>query len=198
MVERPPRKTILNQAIVHELLLYDPFIGSLMWRPRPRHWFKSDHDWKCWNTKHAGNPAFNNADNHGYLFGRVLGEDYKAHRIIWLMQTGRWPNPQVDHKNHNRADNRWINLREATNRENGRNQTLRRSNTSGRVGVYCENGKWRAQISFDGRHRFLGTFPTFEAAVAGREQAERQYGFHPNHGRILRRRLRLRELGVAA
>ena len=27
--------------------------------------------------------------------------------------TGRWPDPEVDHKKRNRADNRWLNLREA-------------------------------------------------------------------------------------
>jgi hypothetical protein len=36
--------------------------------------------------------------------------------------TGDWPSEQVDHVNHNTADNRWANLRPATRSENNINR----------------------------------------------------------------------------
>jgi hypothetical protein len=37
-----------------------------------------------------------------------------AHRVAWFYITRRWPADQIDHANHNKADNRFINLREVS------------------------------------------------------------------------------------
>ena len=46
---------------------------------------------------------------------------YKAHILVWLFETGRWPNLQIDHINGIRRDNRFINLREVTQIQNSQN-----------------------------------------------------------------------------
>lgn len=52
--------------------------------------------------------------------------------------------------------------------------TVRRTNTSGVPGVDWLKGRhrWRASIGFQGRRWFLGSFATFEEAVAARKEAE--------------------------
>lgn len=50
------------------------------------------------------------------------------------------------------------------------------TNTSGHRGVYRrKNGKWRASIEFRGKRYNLGTFTTFEEAVAARTEGEKMY-----------------------
>jgi hypothetical protein len=171
---------MLTQAIVREFLHYDPDTGLLTWRHRRRCWFKNDHFCNAWNTKHAGQPAFT-AMSDGYHQGRIFDQGYQAHRVIFLWMMGRWPN-EIDHINHDRADNRWRNLREVDPYEQNGNLSLPRNNSSGHAGVVRFRGKWQASIQVNGRTRHLGTYPIFEAAVAARKAAERRYGFHVNHG----------------
>lgn len=67
----------------------------------------------------------------------------------------------IDHWNRDTLDNRRINLRVATKKQNGAN--MRRG--SGYKGVTLSKGKWRAQISCDYENHYLGTFDTAEAAA---------------------------------
>lgn len=77
----------------------------------------------------------------------------------------------ADHVNHNGLDNRRVNLRAATHRENTYN-TRSRSNSSSRFKGVCREkrspGKFVAYIRADGRQRNLGLF-------AGEEEAARAY-----------------------
>jgi hypothetical protein len=86
--------------------------------------------------------------------------------------TGAWPKHQVDHINGMRRDNRWKNLRAATNAQNSRNRRPGSNNTSGRIGVYAQRNRWCACIGIDGKTINLGCFSTFSAAVEAREKAE--------------------------
>lgn len=183
--------TQLTQAILHELLHYDPFTGALTWRKRARKWFKTNSNWKRWNTRFAGKPAFITTYglSKGYWCGSIFGKPYLAHRIIILWMTGHWPNPEVDHINQKGSDNRWANLQEVTRRDNCRNTCLPRNNTSGRIGVYRCGRLFEARITIAYRQCHLGYFKTFEEASDAREAAEREHGFSENHGR---RRLRPR------
>lgn len=36
-----------------------------------------------------------------------------------------------------------------------------------------------------GSKKYLGSFPSKESAIQARKEAERLYGYHPNHGQII-------------
>lgn len=78
-----------------------------------------------------------------------------------------------DHINRQRLDNRRRNLRAVTHKVNTRNFGIRSTNKSGIPGVALRRGRWRAEITVDGRSRHLGCFPTREAAAEARRAAER-------------------------
>lgn len=136
-------------------------------------------------TRKSGAKAFTTSDTHGYLQGRVNGVLMLAHRVAWALHYKKWPENQVDHINGCRTDNRLCNLRSANQVENARNAKRRKDNTSGAVGVcwHPRNKKWMARISANGRQRTLGYFASIEDAKAARKDAEREHGYHKNHGR---------------
>jgi hypothetical protein len=88
-----------------------------------------------------------------------IGEDrYNEADIIWCWMTGVWPTTIVDHENNNPFDNRWTNLRLATDTGNAHNrvhwggsplkwvQEIRPGEYRGRI---CANGKRICTQSFD-------------------------------------------------
>jgi hypothetical protein len=103
---------------------------------------------------------FGTVNCDGYLVGQIDCQKYVLHRVIWLMRTGHWPSEQVDHKNLNRADNRWLNLRDAELWQNGSNKGAKSNTPSGLKGVYWHRkaGRWAAQIVSKKRHYYLGLF----------------------------------------
>jgi hypothetical protein len=103
---------------------------------------------------------------HGYRIISVRGVKYRAHRLAWFYMTGEWPKEDVDHRNTIPDDNRWENLREATDHQNLQNVGMPKHNTSGLKGAnwHKEKQKWRATIQSNGKWRFLGYFKTAEEA----------------------------------
>ena len=112
----------LNQSRLKELLAYDPDTGVFT------RLVKSNRNVRIGAV--AGT-----CDSKGYGQISVDGKLYRAHRLAWLWMTGAWPVAQLDHRNGVRHDNRWENLREATNGENNQNAAIRSNNTSGFMGV---------------------------------------------------------------
>ncbi|WP_158235398.1 HNH endonuclease [Caulobacter sp. FWC2] len=114
----------------------------------------------------------------------INGRDYRAHRIIWLIQTGEWPANDIDHINGARDDNRWVNLRDVSGFENHRNKIISPRNTSGVNGIHYEKArkKWQVRIKSEGRSIALGRFDTLEEAIAARAAADAKHGFSPRHG----------------
>jgi hypothetical protein len=173
---------LLTKEIVREFLDYDTETGILTWRYRDRKWFKTDRSCKIWNTQFSGKEAFTALSSDGYFCGRILDKRYQAHRIIWLLMTGKWPE-EVDHINHDKKDNRQLNLREVSHQENGKNQS-KQKNRIGYTGIswYKRYDKWRAYIKIDDKNISLGYFNLLEDAIMARKAAELKYGFHKNHG----------------
>jgi len=163
--ELPPQELLLK------LFKYDPDTGVVTRRissgPRAR----------------AGD-IVNNKQNTGYLAVSIMHSSYLLHRIIWKMITGRDP-ISLDHINHKKEDNSWSNLREATKSENGRNVPIRIDNSSGFTGVVWNKSenKWQTYITLEGKTKHLGIFSSKLDAVAARIRANREYGYHENHGR---------------
>ncbi|TES59213.1 HNH endonuclease [Pseudomonas syringae pv. tomato] len=131
----------------------------------------------------AGRPS-GSLNSWGYVQFHFQGSYYKAHRVVWLICKGYWPE-ELDHINGNRTDNRIENLREVTRQENLRNQKIRSNNTSGVMGVGWDkcNRRWTARIRYEGKNKCIGYFKTFDEAAAARKAAEIAFGYHPNHGR---------------
>lgn len=162
----------LSAEQAKKVLSYDPETGVL--------------NWKCSLARRvkAGDVAGSD-DGQGYLQICIYGTRYKAHRLAWLIMTGGWPDGEIDHINGNRKGNNWANLREVTRQENCCNKATQRNNNSGATGVYW-NGtkqKWMAQINIGRvRHR-LGSYSSIGEATKARKAAEKEHGFHKNHGR---------------
>jgi hypothetical protein len=121
----------------------------------------------------------------GYIYIYLFGEIYSSHRLAFLYMTGQFPPEEVDHINRDSLDNRWENLKPATHSENNRNKRTNRNNTSGKMGVVWHKRKqrWEARISSDDVRQSLGYFDKLDDAIAVREKAERELGYHKNHGK---------------
>ena len=112
-------------------------------------------------------------DSKGHRQVRFNGKLFLEHRVIWFIVYGYVPE-EIDHINRQRDDNRLVNLRECTHRENNRNMNVRWDSSTRVPGVahYPRYGKFVAYITVDGKRRHLGYFAEFDAAVAARKAAE--------------------------
>lgn len=170
MNEARNAREIIEQEYINSVLEYKD--GSLYWKPTA-------------GPKRRASRLAGSNNGRGYLQVKIRGRLTMAHRIVWVMHKGPIPDGmQVDHINHIRDDNRISNLRLVTATENNRNTSLRKDNSSGRIGVYWRKDarKWSAKIRVSDRLINLGTFTEKGDAISAREIAEAMYGFHENHG----------------
>ena len=116
----------------------------------------------------------------GYLRIQVQSRDYLAHRLAWLYVHNSWPKDQIDHVNRNRSDNRLVNLRDVTNKQNLQNAGKYSHNTSGHPGVswHKQRSKWQAKITHNQKQIHLGYFENLEEAIAARKAGELKYWGH--------------------
>ena len=181
--------SIIDPALLPHLLTYDPETGALTWRERPVSMFArgkqtAEHVCARWNNKHAGEPAFTSKLQGRYFVGTLLGSNVRAHRVIWAIMTGEWPEHEIDHIDGNGLNNRWANLRDVSHDANGKNSKRPSDNTSGIVGVsQMRDGRWQAYINRDRKRINLGAFKAKGDAIAARKSAEVECNYHRNHGR---------------
>ncbi|EBY9653185.1 HNH endonuclease [Salmonella enterica subsp. enterica serovar Teko] len=97
----------------------------------------------------------------GYIRIYINKKWYLAHRLAWLYVTGKWPINVIDHTNRNKADNRFINLRDVSSRENNSN-TSRNKGTE--IGTERYAYGWRAYIGVNGKLHHLGSYATCDGA----------------------------------
>ena len=175
--------------MLHKLLVCDAKNGLLWWKERTPDMFAvgghgPEANAKGWNKQFAGKRAFTVLSD-GYHSISIFNKRYLVHRVIWAIETGAWPVDQIDHEDHNRGNNRFKNLREATHVENARNQKLSSRNTSGVMGVGWNKSakQWIARIYIKRKELHLGSFDKKDDAIAARKAAEKEIGFHKNHGR---------------
>jgi len=179
MAEDTTEKTVTPEEL-RELLDYNPDTGALTWKDRPLKYFHDNYGrytkeraYQIFKTSFAGRPALTAKNPNGYLRGNLFGKSLLAHRAAFCLMEGRWPSNQIDHINGDRSDNRWANLREATNTQNQYNQRSARGSASRFVGVSrCKkSNKWVAYICPEGVKVSLGSYGTEEEAAKARDQA---------------------------
>lgn len=165
----------IDGANVRECFDYDYVSGRLTWKERPSAGV-------TWNLRFAGKIA-GCLHSEGYVVVKCFGERYRAHRLAWLYMTGEWPSYEIDHINGDRADNRFINLREASHGENNQNLAKqKRPTTSKYIGVSYRksDGAWVAQIKGNDRTIFLGAYASEQRARdAYRIAKEKYHKFQP-------------------
>lgn len=109
----------------------------------------------------------------GYRVIEIDGTPVRANRLAWWWITGSWPEKEIDHKNQDKLDDRFENLRDVSASINCHNRKqYNQEEKSGQLpmGVYIRKGKrgvkYRAMIGVDGKLRNLGTYSTPEEAEA--------------------------------
>lgn len=142
----------ITQERLKQLLHYDPETGVFTWL-------------QSRGKAHAGFEAGTKEPGR-YVKIKLDGKQFSGHRLAWLYVTGEQPESLIDHRNGDKHDNRFSNLREARSWENSQNQKTHRTNTSGVKGV-CRNrrsGLWEVRCSVRGKNHYIGAFDDLELA----------------------------------
>lgn len=152
----------MTTALLNELktkLAYDPETGEFKW-------LTSD-------GRGRSKTGVGTISNSGYRIIYLGGRRHCAHRLAWLYVHGVLPEAEIDHINRIRHDNRIVNLRTATRKQNSENVPPHADGTYGMRGVYwhARATKWMAQICHNGKQRYLGLFVSAEEAKAAYAQA---------------------------
>lgn len=154
-------RTALTAERLRELMDYDPATGVFVKREYV------DHRGRKIRARVVGS-----VNKKGYVYIRIAGKQYLASRLAWLYMRGCWPDHEIDHKSNIRTDNRFDNLRDATELGNSGNRGPNKNNRCGFKGVFQHRaGKWCAQISLHGKHTHLGVFDTPESAARAYDAA---------------------------
>lgn len=158
----------MEQRYLKERLLYAPKKGVFYWISPPR-----GHAELL--GEEAGSVAWNASDKP-YFQIQIDGVKYKRSRLAFLYMEGRWPAEMMDHINGDSADDRWLNLREASGTQNAWNHKKRAKASDLPMGVRINSsGRFAARIGFKGRQIQLGTFDTVEKARSAYAAARMKY-----------------------
>ena len=169
-------REILTQRELKLLLRYDPETGYFFWLIKPAKQI----------AKGAIAGRGNRKNKYGYHRVRIFSVLYRQHQLAWLYVHGVWPEEDIDHINGNGLDNRIVNLRSVSHKENGKNCKLSKNSTTGINGVsFAKNcDKYYAYIDVDGERESLGYFAEKLDAICARKSTEYKYMFHKNHGSV--------------
>ena len=159
----------INQGRLKNFLHYDPETGVFKWKIANSYRVKVGDVAGCFDT------------SGGYIVIMVCNKRYYAHRLAWLYTYGEFPEDDMDHINGIKNDNRIINLRAVSHKENLKNQFIPTNNTSGHIGVgwRAERNCWRVRVQGIG----YGSFECKSDAIARVKEVYKELGFHENHGK---------------
>jgi hypothetical protein len=142
--------TDLTQADLKRFLSYNPETGVFTW-------IKSNARRRA-SCKVAGTTSAS-----GYWVIFINYKSYFAHRLAWLYMTGEWPSNQIDHRDANRLNNEWKNLRAATGSQNAKNKRPKPGHLIG-AAWHQKVQKWIPTIRVNGEKVRLGTYDCPAAA----------------------------------
>lgn len=148
---------------IREVMDYDHETGIAIWRV-------------TLSPKAVAGAVMGCADRRGRIKVQIDGRQYYLSRLIWLYQTGEMPDEQVEHRDVNSANNKWINLRLSNQSSNNANR--RPIGATGLKGV-CKNknGKYSSFIMQNRKYKNLGTFECPAAAsFAYQIEADKVWG----------------------
>ena len=160
-----------------EILNYNPETGVFTWKEK-RKWSKEV-------GSVAGHLYTHPLSGNKYIFIHTCGRQWRAHRLAFLLMTGKESEYEIDHVNGDGTDNRWVNLKEVAHTSNMKNLRRRKEGVgSGVMGVRWNKkaNKWIAGINHKGKNVHLGLFVDFNDAVKARKEAEVKYKYSENHG----------------
>ena len=159
------------QNTLSETFDYNPDTGALTYR-QPR------------GSLPAGRPA-GTATKAG-ISVLLFGCKTVAHRIIWNLMTGEWPQHPVRHVNGNKLDNRWDNLavhtplreRDPVSRKPIKHDQNRRVAHGVSEAVFAKLGvtRFETNVTIKGKRVFVGRFETEGEA---REAFKDITGYYP-------------------
>jgi hypothetical protein len=143
---------MLPQSQIKVRLAYDKHTGVFTWKIPPR----SRPD-IC-----VGDIAGGIHSRLGYRY--IAG--YRASRLAWFFVYGKWPAEQIDHIDHNKANDSIANLRELTAAENAQNKNKPyKNNKLGVMGVVLsKSGLFTSSLKLNGVCIKLGRFKSSEEA----------------------------------
>lgn len=164
--------------ITHEELLtlldYDPSTGHLIWKT-------GKHSKRIKKGTRAGFLR-----KSGYRGITLKGKSYLEHHVIWFHQIGSWPK-EIDHADHVKDNNAWLNLAEVTHSVNSRNMKQLQNTVTGVQGIQYnrESDTYVAHITVKGRKVFQKTYASKDVELAIQERQAKliELGFHINHGK---------------
>lgn len=162
------KRADLSAERLRNILSYSPDTGKFVWLSPSKY-----HKDLLWQE--AGCEQSHNKKRYHAI--KIDGLYHKRSRLAFLYMTGRHPQHQIDHISGDSLDDRWCNLREATTTENAWNHRGRkREHSDLPMGVcYSNSQTFRARISVNKKHLYLGTFKTPEEAHSVYLKAREKY-----------------------
>jgi hypothetical protein len=152
---------------IKDNLHYDPETGHIWWTKR--------------GLARQFDKPVGTLTKDGYICLRLISDSVSRqcanHRVAWFLYYGVWPKDQIDHINNIRTDNRVVNLREASQKENNGNMKKRRNCSSNYKGIYWDNScnKWICTITIDYSRKYLGSYHNEEEAALAYNKAALEY-----------------------
>lgn len=139
-------KRIPIPDIVTKLVKYDPETGVLSRKTTREVKFSQ-------STEHVYHKRISPG---GYISIWIKGTTYYGHRIAWFLMTGEQPPVDIDHRDRDKGNNKWSNLRAATRADNIVNRRHKVRDLP--VGVdRTADGQYRSRISRNGTRYVLGS-----------------------------------------
>jgi hypothetical protein len=108
----------------------------------------------------------------GYRQVLINGKFFSAHRVCWLIHYGSWPDGDIDHINCARDDNRILNLRSVSAKQNNLN---RKDGSLPRYYSFDKSkNKWRVYVLVNNKYKHMKYFSTETEASAAANWLRRE------------------------